>query len=145
VHQHTAKELLFEVLLLSSVTQIVQYEGLSSLDQPVEDQSNALSTVLLTATILLSLRDCVLLPLLEVTRHIEVLHPLQNLRKLINSPLLQETSPLDRIPHLSLPCQFVSINNLSIASAQHQCQLRSQEPQLTSLFAPQVVQVLLQH
>ena len=55
VHQHSPKELLFEVFLLRSISQIMQHKRLSPFDQPVKDEPDRLAPVLLASSILLTL------------------------------------------------------------------------------------------
>jgi len=118
--------------------------GLSPLDKSVEDEANRLAAMLLRPRVLFPLRNGELLPFLEEWRHIEVAHSLNDLFKLLNSALLKQRKPFNFVPDLAEPHLPVLLNDLCIASSQHERDLRAQVPFLARSLTIHKLQVLVE-
>ena len=80
MHQQTTEEPVFELASLSSHPEASHGRSKASLDEPVQDVTNALYSVVLVLSRARLKRDSLLLPVLEGLGLIEVLHAIQNAR-----------------------------------------------------------------
>ncbi len=98
MHEHASEELLFEVSFFSAHSHIVQGRGQSSLDQTVQNVADVTHPVILVFTITGLKRDCLLLPMLESFRLVEILHSIKESgHKIASIFLFMEVFP-DCIP-----------------------------------------------
>lgn len=122
----------------------MQNPSLSSLNESIEDKPDGLAAVLLGPSVLLTLRNSELLPLLEESCNIKVPHSFNDLFKLLDATFLEQRESLDLLPNLTQPVLLVLLDDLGITTPQHQSNLRAQVPFLARTFAVHKLKILVQ-